>query len=379
MPSESSSLKVLHVYRTYFPDTQGGVEETVRQISLGTTALGVTNHIFTPSVDPRPSIISGPEGETHRVKLNFEIASCGFCLTGIPAFKAQVDWADIVHYHFPWPFADALHFLGSVSKPTLITYHSDVIRQKKLLKLYAPLMKRFLRSADRIVCTSPNYLASSTVLAELNQDCGVIPIGLNRDFYPAVPNQILEATRAEYGEGFFLFVGLLRYYKGLHTLIDAARLTDQQIVIVGAGPLEAELKGQVKSLGLTNVRFTGYIEDIQKLALMKLARSLVLASNQRSEAFGVCLLESAMLGKPMITAEVGTGTSFVNQDQVTGYVVESENPVQLAVAIDKLAADSTLARRLGEGALARFESLFTSQKMAQAYLQEYEALLAGRQ
>ena len=370
-------MKVLHVYRTYFPDTQGGVEETVRQISLGTTALGVTNKIYTPSTNPNPAVLEHPEGTVHRVKLNFEIASCGFCITGIPEFKRLAEWADLVHYHFPWPFADALHFLSNVKKPTLITYHSDVIRQQSLLKIYSPLMNRFLKDADRIICTSPNYARSSKVLEKLHKPFGTIPIGLDKDSYPEPQEDVVEKNRDLYGEDFFLFVGLLRYYKGLVALIEAARLTTEKIVIVGAGPLEKELKQKVDEYGLSNVVFTGYLPDSDKVALLKLCRALVLPANLRSEAFGVCLLEASMMAKPMITAEIETGTSYVNIDGETGYVVEPDNAEQLADAINKLSQDSAKAEQLGKNALVRFEALFTSQKMAEAYLLEYEQLLSN--
>jgi glycosyltransferase involved in cell wall biosynthesis len=369
------TMKVLHVYRTYFPDTQGGVQETVRQISLGTTSLGVSNKIYTPSTNPNPAVLEHPEGDVHRVKLNFEVASCGFCITGIPDFKELANWADIVHYHFPWPFADALHFLGNVKKPTLVTYHSDVVRQKALLKLYSPLMNRFLKSAGRIICTSPNYANSSKVLEKLHKPFGTIPIGLNRDFYPEVEQADVDRNRELYGEDFFLFVGLFRYYKGLDTLIEAARLTSKKIIIVGEGPLEKELKQKVTDYELSNVVFTGYLPDNDKVALLKLARALVLPANSRAEAFGVCLLEASMMAKPMITAEIETGTSYVNIDGETGYVVEPNNASHLAQSMDKLGDNPALAEQLGKNALARFELLFTSQKMAEAYYREYEELL----
>jgi len=371
-------VNVLHVYRTYFPDTQGGVQEVIRQISLGTSGHGVNNRIFTPSPDPNPAVIEQPGAEVHRVKLNFEIASCGFCISGIPAFNRCVRWTDIIHYHFPWPFADVMHFATRVNKPTLMTYHSDVVRQQLLLGLYTPLMKLFLHDVTKIVCTSPNYLASSEVLNAIDRPCGVIPIGLNRKSYPEIDASALESKRERHGEGFFLFVGLLRYYKGLHSLLDAAQFTRQKIIIVGAGPIDNELRQKAKKLGLSNVHFTGYISDADKVALIKLSRAMVFPSHLRSEAFGVSLLEGAMYGKPMISAEVGTGTSYVNIDGETGLIVQPENPRQLADAINKLGDDAGEAQRMGNNALARFESLFTSRKMSEAYLHEYELLLDNR-
>ena len=371
-------MKVLHVYRTYFPDTQGGVQEVVRQVSLATSNLGVTNRIFTPSPNPVPQIIEHPEGEIHRVKLNFEVASCGFCFTGIPEFKRQVAWADIVHYHFPWPFADIMHFVAKVSKPTIVTYHSDIVRQRIILPLYTPLMNRFLRKVNRVVCTSPNYLASSVTLSNLRKPCGIIPIGLDRNSYPKPNRDDLNRVEDQYGNNFFLFVGLLRYYKGLHTLIEAAQFTDQKIIIVGSGPIEEELEKQAKELGVKNIIFTGYVSDLEKMALIQLSRALVFPSHLRSEAFGVTLLEGAMNAKPLITAEVGTGTSYVNSHGETGIVVSPENADALAEAINELADDSDLVRKLGAGSLTRFESLFTSTQMANAYLHEYEHLLATK-
>ncbi len=371
-------MKVLHVYRTYFPDTQGGVQEVIRQISLGTSSKGVTNRIFTPSPNPVPAVLDRKEGAVHRVKLNFEIASCGFCISGIPEFNRCVGWADIVHYHFPWPFADVMHFITRVNKPTMMTYHSDVIRQQLLLGLYSPVMKRFMQDVTRIVCTSPNYLATSEVLGSIDRPCGVIPIGLNRESYPAVNEAELEPMRSKHGQGFFLFVGLLRYYKGLHTLLEAAQHTRQKIIIVGAGPIENELKQESTKLGLSNVHFTGHVSNADKVALIKLSRGMVFPSHLRSEAFGVCLLESAMYGKPMISSEVGTGTSYVNIDGETGIVVQPENSKQLADAINKLGDNVDEAARMGKNALARFESHFTSQKMTDAYLYEYGQLLDSK-
>jgi len=113
------------------------------------------------------------------------------------------------------------------------------------------------------------------------------------------------------------------------------------------------------------------------MALIKLCRAMVLPSNYRSEAFGVNLLEGAMNSKPLVCAELGTGTSYVNIDKETGYVVQPDNPQQLADAMSKLAADPELAEQLGCNASARFESHFTSEKMATAYLKEYKQLLSS--
>jgi rhamnosyl/mannosyltransferase len=369
-----SPVRVLHVFRTYLPDSKGGMQEVIRQICRSTSALGIKSRVFTPSPEPEPGVIDVDGTPVIRVKLNFEIASCGFCLTGLGEFRRQVAWADVVHYHFPWPFADVMHFVTRVRKPTLLTYHADIIRQQGLLRLYGPLMHRFLDSVDRIICTSPVYRDSSPNLRRRLDKVGVIPIGLCDASYPEVADDLLAQVRSEFGEGFFLFVGMLRYYKGLHILLEAAQGRDFKVVIAGKGPLEQELKQQASALGLDNVVFAGEVSDEIKVALLQLCRGVVFPSHSRAEAFGVTLLEGAMYGKPLISAETGSGTSHVNRQGETGYVVPPEDPAALADAMEKLHGDAGLAEQLGKGARARFESLFTAGAMGAQYADEYRRL-----
>jgi rhamnosyl/mannosyltransferase len=368
-------MKILHVYRTYFPDSQGGLEEAIRQLCAATSDLGVENRIFTLSPQPHPVVLSRPEAEVHRFPRDFEIASCSCSLRCLAGFKQLVDWADIVHYQFPWPFADLLHFGAGVRKPTLITYQSDIVRQRCLLRLYQPLMHRFLASADAIVATSPQYAGSSPVLPLYRPKLQVIPIGLAQERYPVASSEQLAAVRRRYGSDYFLFVGVLRYYKGLHLLLEAARNAPFAVVIVGSGPMEGQLKQQAVSLGLTNVHFTGYVDDATKVALYGNARAIVFPSHRRSEAFGVTLVEGALFGKPLISAEIGSGTSYINQNLQTGLIVAPNDPAALRQAMLQLHQDPALARKFGDNAHQRYCQLFTAQQMAGSYHQLYLNLL----
>ena len=291
-------------------------------------------------------------------------------------FRRLLKWADLVHYHFPWPFADVLHFAAGVRQPTVLTYHSDVVRQRALGWLYAPLMRRFLESMDRVVCTSPNYLASSPVLSRLQAPLEVIPIGLDPASYPQPPAAHVEQVRQQFGSGFFLFVGVLRYYKCLHILLDAIHDTPLRAVIAGAGPTEAALKRQARQLGLRNVVFAGHVSDETKMALLALSRAVVWPSYLRAEAFGVGLLEGAMQGRALISTEVGSGTSHVNVDGETGLVVAPASPQALRAAMLRLHECPALAERLGAGGRERFRQLFTGALMGDRYASLYAALSA---
>ena len=368
-------LHILHVYRTYFPDSQGGLEEVIRQISLNSLPHKIESRVFFLSENPEPSVMYREETTIYRLQKTFEVASCGVGLGSFRKFKELVNWADIVHYHFPWPFADILHLVSRVKKPSLITYHSDIVRQKLLLQLYRPLMNRFLSSVDRIVPTSQNYFASSEVLGEYAEKVKVIPIGLNNDSYPVLSDEQLNAQKSIHGEGFFLFIGVLRYYKGLHILLDALKGTDITCVIAGSGPIEQELKNKAQALGLSNVRFLGRVSDEEKVALLKLCLGVVFPSHLRSEAFGVTLLEGAMYGKPLISSEIGTGTSYINQDGKTGYVIPPANPVALRQAIELLHHNPEQAEQMGKAARARYEQEFTGALMGERYARLYREML----
>lgn len=368
-------MKVLHFYRTYFPDTQGGLEETIRQICINTQRHGVESRVLTLMTKPGPEIVECAEATVIRCPQSIEIASNSMGFGLFRKYRELIQWADLIHLHFPWPFGDLVHLANGAPKPSVVTYHSDIVRQRWLRKLYAPLMNKFLDSASAIVPTSPNYFATSQTLGKYSDKIEIVPIGIDESSYPKINDEQLAATKAIYGENFFLFVGVLRYYKGLHILLEAARNAPYQIVIVGSGPTEAELKRQANALGLTNVIFTGFVPDATKVALFKLARGVVFPSYLRSEAFGVTLLEGAMMSKPLISTEIGTGTSHINIDGETGLVIPPANSSAMRQAMDYLHYRPMEAEALGKNARARFEKYFTGQVMGRSYAAIYQRLV----
>lgn len=375
-------MKVLHVYRTYYPDPPGGLQEAIRQIALTTSELGVCPHIFALSAVPRPEEIPRPEGPVTRARSWAAPASCD--LGGMDAFRmfsGLAKRADVIHYHFPWPFADLLHMAVRPECPAIMTYHSDIVRQRWLGRAYVPLMRRMLGTMSAIVATSPAYARTSSVLsdASVSDRVRAIPLGINENSYPQEADDgILCRLGLEEAEPFLLFMGALRYYKGLHTLMQAAGSVGARLVIAGAGPEGGTLQERVRQLGLTNVTFAGQVSEAEKVALLKHCRALVLPSHLRSEAYGMVLVEAAMFGKPMISCEIGTGTSYVNADEETGFVVPPENPAGLARAMNRLAEDEALAQSFGKAARLRYEQMFSGEALGQAYASLYREVL-GRQ
>jgi rhamnosyl/mannosyltransferase len=228
---------------------------------------------------------------------------------------------------------------------------------------------------DRIVATSPNYLASSTVLASYKDSVKVIPIGLDKASYPEVQPDKLKFWNERIGPKFFLFVGLIRYYKGLHILLEAAQGIDYPIVILGAGPVESELKVQAAQLGLSNIYFLGFQSDEDKVALLTLSYAVVFPSHLRSEAFGVSLLEGAMYGKALISSEIGTGTTYINIADETGLVVPPSDPLALRQAMIYLWEHPKQASEMGERAEQRYWQLFTAEQMVRSYVDLYKEMV----
>jgi rhamnosyl/mannosyltransferase len=368
-------MRVLHFYKTYYPNSYGGVEQVIFQLAEGGRRLGLETEVL--SLSPHGCARNQPVGQHlgHYARRDIQLASTGFSLSAIGAFRELAADADLVHYHFPWPFMDLLHFIVPSHKPSVVSYHSDIVRQQMLLRLYSPLMQRFLSSAGRIVAASPNYVQSSEVLQRHRDKVRVIPYGLDETTYARPSTQALERWRARLGDRFFLFVGVLRYYKGLHVLLEAAAGAPYPIVIAGAGPVEHELREQAARLGLSNLHLLGEVDEEDKAALFQLSQAMVFPSHLRSEAFGISLLEGAMFGKPLISCEIGTGTSYINLHEETGLVVPPADAPALRRAMDRLWQAPELCRSMGLQARQRFERLFTSERMNSQYAALYRELL----
>jgi rhamnosyl/mannosyltransferase len=369
---------VLHVYRTYFPDPPGGLQEAIRQIALSTGDQGVTNTIFTLSPQPNPALLLRPEARVVRSRSWMAPASCD--IGGIAAFKTYTGLTqevDVLHHFFPWPFADVLNAVTHPNKPMVLTYISDVVRQRWLGATYAPLMWHTLRKARVIVANSPAYARTSPVLShpDIRGKVRIIPLGIEESSYPkADDDSIFKRLDVKVDEPYFLFIGVLRYYKGLHFLLQAAKTLGAKVVIAGSGPEGSSLQALATKDKINNVVFAGQVSDAEKVALLEHCRALVLPSHLRSEAYGMVLVEAAMLGRPLISCEIGTGTSYVNAHEETGFVVEPESPEALTHAMNTLINNDALSAAMGKAARERYEKLFSGPTLGGAYAELFREI-----
>ena len=377
-------MKILHVYRTYFPDTPGGLQEAIRQIALSTKKKGTDSKIFCLSPNPYPSELIFEEAEVVRAKSWITPGNNDIGLfKSLFEYKKLTKWADIIHFHFPWPFADLLHLFISPKKPAIMTYHCDVMGKKYLFEIYRPILKIMLKKMKKIIATSPNNMKSSKVLQSVEDTkLMFINYGLDESQYKKyMSNENLIDIEEKFGlenGRYFLFLGILREYKGLRFLYEASNKVEFKIAVAGGGQHGNEAsvnKLKEDSLKYKNISLLGEISNEEKMALIKGCRGLILPSHSRAEAFGIVLLEASIMKKPLISCEIGTGTSFANIDSETGFVVEPEKPELLAKAMKKLMNDEELAIKLGIGARRRFDEMFTAEKVGQSYFEIYKEVL----
>ncbi|NMP28000.1 glycosyltransferase [Rahnella sp. SAP-1] len=367
-------MKILHVYRTCFPETKGGLEQVIRFITQGVQHYGIESKILSLS-DEADKNFSFEGTEIILKKKSWEISSNGFSWGLISEFRKLADWADVINYHYPWPSGDVLSLFAKSDKPSVVTYHSDIVKQRLLKHLYKPLERHFLTNVSRIIATSPQYVETSLTLRPFKNKCSVIPLGIEPDSYPPAKTDNLAKWQQTVGTGFYLFVGVLRYYKGLHYLIDAAEISGLPVIIAGNGPLREELEARVSQKKLQNVRFVGHISDEDKISLLTLCKAFVFPSHLRSEAFGISLLEAQLFAKPIISCEVGSGSSYVNSNGETGFIVPAGDVRAIADCMMRLESDPQLCKAMGDKGRQRMLSMFTAKEMARRYAEVYQELV----
>jgi rhamnosyl/mannosyltransferase len=294
---------------------------------------------------------------------------------------------DIIHAHLPNPSACwLLTLLEARETPLVVHWHSDVLTDNQgpamrlLYQFYRPLEQRLLSQAAAIVATSESYLRTSHSLQDYPGKCHVVPLGLDAERVLVHAQAVLQDTPPP--EGFeVLAVGRLTYYKGFGFLIRAiAQLEGVTLRIVGEGSLRRELEGLARQLGVEErVHFDGGLDDLQLAERLERCHCVCLPSTERTEAFGLVLLEAMAFGKPTISSRVeGSGMTWVVEENVTGLKVPPRNSGALAEAIDRLRNDPDFAGRLGEAGRRRFRKHFDIGPSVAALQRVYEAVIPGR-
>lgn len=376
-------MRIVHVYKDYHPPVRGGIEQTIERMAREQVRAGHHVTVLVSASGGRRSRTESVEGvQVVRVAEFARIWSSPIC-PGFPQALARLE-AELWHLHHPNPLGEISWQWAAPSGALLVSYYAEVVRQKALMPLYGPMIDRLLRRADRVHLISPNALERGGALLAPHRDkCRCVPLGVDAEPLLGLSRDRpgARALRALHGDPFLLFVGRLRAYKGLDTLLDAMQQVDAKLVIVGDGPMGERLREQARTLRLDGkVVFVGAVSDEILLDHLAAAGIGVLPSSQPSEAFGLAMVEYLAAGLPAVCTELGTGTTFVNLPGVTGIAVPPRDPKSLAAALNQLLTDPEMRSRQGAAGRDRVRELFTTRAMMRGldalYLETIEAAAA---
>ena len=353
----NKKLNILEINKAYFPHV-GGIETLVRQYS---EELGKMD-----GVRVRTLVCRDGRGKTIRERLNGvdltragslgTYFSCPLSFFFIRLFRKMAKDADVVHINVPFPLADAALLLSGFKGRVVVSWHSDVVKQKKLMLLYKPLMMKMLKRADCIITATEGHINGSEFLPPFRNKCRVIPYGLDTEKYLSierVPFLTEKLTSKDNIKVFF--TGRLVYYKGVDILLKAfTKIRGCELFIAGTGELESELKAFAAKHDMSDkVHFLGFLPDEQLKQAFADCDIFVLPSVQRSEAFGIVQQEAMVYGKPVINTDLPSGVPFVSIHGKTGLTVPPSDPKALAAAVNRLAYDKDLREKFGKNAAKR--------------------------
>jgi glycosyltransferase involved in cell wall biosynthesis len=371
-------MKILHVYKDYFPPVVGGVEKHIAELcnhfkhKYDVEVLVCNRGPFT-RIEDIDGVKVTKVGQLGRIQ-SAPVAP------SFPLWLRKIK-ADIFHYHMPNPTCEFSHLLARPPGALVATYHSDIIRQESLLKLYGPSLRKFLNRADVIMPTSAVYADQSPFLRDFKSKCEIVPLGIDTQKFGDASSRLkseIEKLRGVFGPEFILFVGKLRYYKGLQFLIQAMPKIQAPLVIIGTGPMESDLKMIAANYGVSEkAQFLGEVSEDDLSAFYHACSLLVLPSIFKSEAYGLVQLEAHACGKPVVSTRLGTGVEFVNMDGKTGLIVPPADSKALADAINQLLSDPERIQRMGEFARQRAQNEFDFAQMFAKIDAVYKRVIAA--
>ncbi len=285
--------------------------------------------------------------------------------------------ADLLHIHLPNPIAVLAYLASGFSGPLVFTYHSDIVRQKLLGSAFSAILHRALDRSAAIIATSDKYIETSPILQAHRDKCRVIPLGIPLERFHSPDPHIVDWIRNQYGPSIVVAVGRLVHYKGFEHLIRAMKRVDGHLLLIGNGPLRAELEALARSLGIhERVTILSGVADV--VPYYHAADVFVLPSVNRSEAFGLVQVEAMACGKPVVNTQLASGVTFVSRHEETGITVPPSDANALSAALNTLLKSPEMRARLGSAARIRVATEFNVEVMANRTLAVYEAVMKGR-
>lgn len=370
-------MRVLQLSK-FYPPVHGGMESVVFELTEGINALGLHTDVLCAHTE-RGTVVEQAEAGYRITRASSwgKLLSTSMSAAMLTEVGRQAPGYQVIHVHLPDPLTNLALWYHKPHGKIVVHWHSDVVIQKKALKLYEPLQTWLLSRADAIVATSAAYATSSLWLRDVQHKVHVIPIGI-RDLAPAEP-AVLQRIHAENaGRRIVFALGRMTHYKAFDSLIEVAnRLPDDVLIVVGgSGELLEEHRNAVTAAGLdARIRFVGRLSGEEIRAYYQTATLFCLPSTVRAEAFGVVLLEAMAAKVPIVAVDIdGSGVPWVNQHGVTGLNVPAHDSEALADALIKLLGDRAMATAMADAGRARYEAMFQAHTMVDRTVALYRSL-----
>lgn len=374
------SINVLHIGK-FFP-VRGGVERVMFDIAIGLLDTDIECDILCVSnCESRYDIKKNKDYsilQNHLIlcKKNGELARTMLSIDMISKLKKICNRYDIIHIHHPDPMASLALFISGFKGKVVLHWHSDILKQKHLLKLYKPLQKWLINRADIILGTTPKYIEESPYLRSCQDKTDYLLIGADEVVFD---KQKVEDIKNRYaGKKIVFSLGRLVEYKGFEYLIEAAKKIDDNTILLigGDGYLKDKLNELIEENNLSDkVKMLGLLSDSDKLAYIGACDVFCISSILKTEAYAIVQVEAMSCGKPVISTDIpGSGVSWVNKHGVSGVVVKPNSSEEISNAISSLTKDVSLYTKLSNGAKKRFNDLFRKEDMIRNIYDIYRKL-----
>lgn len=369
-------MKVLHIGKFY--PFIGGIEKVIYDIMTGVSEKGIDCDLLCSSKTHKGCIVqlnqhskiicASSIGEVANTMISFDI---------IFKIRKLAKNYNIIHIHHPDPMACLALFFSGYKGKVILHWHSDILKQKKLLKLYYPFQKWLLRRSDLILGTSPIYINCSKYLKPYILKTKCIPIGIDPVTYS---QSAVQHIKEKYAYKKIVFsVGRFVEYKGFNYLIEAAKYLSKEyvILIAGDGVQKNKLEADINRLKLNaKVQLLGRLSDQNLANFYGACDVFCLPSVMKTEAFGIVQLEAMSCMKPIIATKIsGSGVSWVNEDKVSGLNVTPRSPEEIASAIQKICIDIDAYQCYAQNAYNRYMNNFTKSKMIDNMITIYSSVL----
>lgn len=365
----------------FYPPERGGMETLLQLWAEGFRDRGAEVNCVVANREARTVIERQPGLTVHRLASFGQLASTSLC----PAYPgaSRRFAADVIHAHFPNPLADLAVIRAPKNVPVVVHWHSDIVRQRALLRAYQPIQNAMLRRADRIVVATPQHLEFSEWLGPYREKVVVIPFGLDLARFEPTPELTARASalRADCGRRVvFLNIGRLVGYKGQRYALEAlARVPDALLWLVGTGPLERELRTLAGQLGVSDrVKFWGDVPNQELPALLHACDVFLFPSVTPNEAFGLVLVEGMACGRPLVACHLKSGVPYVCREGENGLLVPPMDGAALAAAMRSLIDSPELRHTLGRQGRNLAQAEFSRDTMIRRHWKLFGELMAIR-